>query len=95
MGGCLGCFGRSDLSPVDSGRSTVAVATPLPDGRCAKLGDRRHAHMSSSDAEFQRKRPAGEPLPKFLCQNRDLLPSGASVDDIIGVLRWDLRKRTI
>ena len=48
MGGCLGCFGRSDLSPVPSGRGNSASRWPLQ----LRLGDRRHAHMSSSDAEF-------------------------------------------
>ena len=40
MGGCLGCFGRSDLSPVPSGRGNSASRWPLQ----LKLGDRRHAH---------------------------------------------------
>ncbi len=55
MGGCLGCFGRSRYGPVPSGRGNSASRWPLQ----LRLGDRRHAHMSSSDAEFQRKRPAG------------------------------------
>ena len=46
-------FWWSGLSPPGSGNS--ASRWPLQ----LKLGDRRHAHMSSSDAEFQRKRPAG------------------------------------
>ena len=63
MGGCLGCFGRSDLGPVPSGRGNSASRWPLQ----LKLGDRRHAHMSSSDAEFQRKRPAGRAATAFFC----------------------------
>ena len=62
-GGCLGCFGRSDLGPVPSGRGNSASRWPLQ----LKLGDRRHAHMSSSDAEFQRKRPAGRAATAFFC----------------------------
>ena len=54
-GGYSRLFWPVGLSPFDSGRGNCA-----PDGR-------RHTHMSSSDAEFQRKQPAGgQPLPKFL-----------------------------
>jgi len=63
MGGCLGCFGRSDLGPVPSGRGNSASRWPLQ----LKLGDRRHAHMSSSDAEFRRNRPAGRAATAFFC----------------------------
>ena len=85
-GGCLGCFGRSDLGPVPSGRGNSASRWPLQ----LKLGDRRHAHMSSSDAEFQRKRPAGRAATAFFCmpENRDLLPSGGPSTDSRCYLRF-------
>ena len=57
-----------------SGRGNSAFRWPLQ----LRLGDRRHAHMSSSDAEFQRKRPAGRAATAKIA---DLLPSGGPLVD--------------